>query len=118
MYKIVLGEYIVLNIYEKFGGGDFSPGKIEFGVVVVHFFFVVRVSIPGVNCFHVVTLVLWCWLLVCVCGLPSARPCAVKDDNNKGDVCTPTIPAGLKCPPPSKTISLITWFEAYLNNLC
>ena len=58
-----------------------------------------------------------CWLLVCVCVLPSARPCAVRDDNNKDDVCTRTIPAGLKCPPSSNTISLITWFEAYLNTL-
>ena len=49
MHKILLGEYSVLNIYENFGGGDFSPGKIEFGVDVVRFFFVVRVSIPGVN---------------------------------------------------------------------
>ena len=46
--KIILGEYSVLNMYENFGGGDFSPGKIEFGVVVVRFFLVVRVSIPGV----------------------------------------------------------------------
>ena len=30
----------------------------------------------------------------------------------KINVCTRTIPAGLKCPLPSKTISLITWFEA------
>ena len=50
VHKIILGEYSVLNIYENFGGGDFSPGKIEFGVVVVRVFLVVRVSIPGVNC--------------------------------------------------------------------
>ena len=50
VHKIILGEYSVLNMYENFGGGDFSPGKIEFGVVVVRFFGVVRVSIPGVNC--------------------------------------------------------------------
>ena len=49
MHNIVLGEYSVLNIYENFGGGGFSPGKIEFGVVVVRFFLVVRVSIPGVD---------------------------------------------------------------------
>ena len=48
-HKIILREYSVLNIYEFFGGGDFSPGKIEFGVVVVRVFLVVRVSIPGVN---------------------------------------------------------------------
>ena len=35
----------------------------------------------------------------------------------KINVCTPTIPAGLKCPLPSKTISLITWFKAHLNAL-
>ena len=49
MHKIVLGEYSVLNIYESFGGGDFSPGKIEFEVAVIRFFFAVRVSIPGIN---------------------------------------------------------------------
>ena len=38
MHKILLGEYSVLNIYENFGGGDFSPGKNEFGVAVVRFF--------------------------------------------------------------------------------
>ena len=32
------------------------------------------------------------------------------------NVCTPSIPAGLKCPAPSKTISLITCIGAYLNN--
>ena len=36
---------------------------------------------------------------LCVCGLPSARSSAVWDDNNKANVCTPSIPAGLKCPP-------------------
>ena len=30
----------------------------------------------------------------------------------KINVCKRTIPAGLKCPPPFKTTSLITWFEA------
>ena len=48
------------------------------------------------------------YLYTCYSGLPSARLCAVKDENNKVNVCTPFIPAGLKCPPPSKTISLIT----------
>ena len=33
----------------------------------------------------------------------------------KISVCTPTIPAELKYPLPSKTISMITWFEAHLN---
>ena len=49
--------------------------------------------------------------------IPTVRACAVRDDNNKDYVCEPTIPAGLKCPRPSKTISLITWFEAHLNTL-
>ena len=47
VHKIVLGEYSVLNIYENFGRGDFSPGKIEFGVVVVRFFLVVRILHSG-----------------------------------------------------------------------
>ena len=34
----------------------------------------------------------------------------------KDNACTPSIPAGLKCPPPYKTISLITCVGAYLNN--
>ena len=51
-------------------------------------------------------------VLLCYIVLPTARSCAGWDDNNKDDVCAPTIPAGLKCPPPSKTISPITWFEA------
>ena len=45
----------------------------------------------------------------------SQGSCAVWDDNNKDNVCAPTIPAGLKCPPPSKTISPITWFGTELN---
>ena len=53
--------------------------------------------------------------ILCYIALPTARSCAVWDDNNKENVWEPTIPAGLKCPPPSKTISLITWFEALLN---
>ena len=39
-----------------------------------------------------------------------ARSCAAWDDNNKDNVCKPNIPVGIKCPPPSKTISLITRF--------
>ena len=35
----------------------------------------------------------------------------------KDNVCTPSIPAGLKYPSPSKTISLITCVGAYLNTL-
>ena len=34
----------------------------------------------------------------------------------KDNACTPSIPAGLKCPLPYKTISLITCVGAYLNN--
>ena len=56
-------------------------------------------------------------LVVCDIVLPAARSCAVWDDNNKDNVCTPTIPAGLKRPPPSKTTSPITRFGTLLNNL-
>ena len=45
--KLYWESMSVLNIYENFGGGDLSPAKIEFGVVVVRFFLVVRVSMPG-----------------------------------------------------------------------
>ena len=48
--------------------------------------------------------------VVCDLVLPAARSCVAWDDNNKDIACTPTIPAGLKRPPLSKTISLITWF--------
>ena len=51
-------------------------------------------------------------LLSCVWESSAARSCADWDNNNKDNVCEQTIPAGLKCPPPSKTISSITWFEA------
>ena len=51
-------------------------------------------------------------VILCSLVLPTARPYAAWNNNNKDDVCTRTIPAGLKCPPPSKTISLITRFEA------
>ena len=44
-------------------------------------------------------------LYKCYIGLPSARLCAVWVENNKVHVCTPSIVAGLKCPPPSTTIS-------------
>ena len=43
------------------------------------------------------------------------RSCAAWDDNNKDNVCKPNIPAGIECPPPSKTISPITRFEANLT---
>ena len=54
----------------------------------------------------------------CVCLLywwvnSVARSCAAWDDNNKDNVvCKPNIPAGIKCPPPSKTISPIARFGA------
>ena len=60
--------------------------------------------------------ILWS-VILCTLVLPSARSCAVCDENNKDNVCTRSIPAGLKCPPPSTTISSIPWFEAYLNSL-
>ena len=40
---------------------------------------------------------------LCSLVLSSARSCAVWDNDNKEDVCTRTIPAGLKCPPPSRS---------------
>ena len=46
---------------------------------------------------------------LCCIVLPAARSCAAWDDNNKYNVCTPTIPAGLKRPPPSKTIDNLTY---------
>ena len=54
--------------------------------------------------------------IVCVRVTSAARSCAAWDDNNKDNVCTPTIPAGLKRPSPSKTISPITWFGTILNS--
>ena len=58
-----------------------------------------------------IILVDWCSFPVRVWVSSVARSCATKDANNKDDVCKPSIPAGIKCPPPSKTISLITWFR-------
>ena len=59
----------------------------------------------------------WYWSVCvgyCVCvDYPRLWSSAVWDENNKVNVCTPSIPAGLKCPPPSKTISLITRLEVY-----
>ena len=60
-------------------------------------------------CVSVLSCVLYC--------ITRARSCAARDDNNKDNVCTPTIPAGLKRPPPSKTISPIAWFGTILNTL-
>ena len=51
-----------------------------------------------------------CSFPVCVWVPSVARSCATKDANNKDNVCKPKIPAGIKCPPPSKTISPITRF--------
>ena len=53
---------------------------------------------------------------MCYIVLPAARSCTARDNNNKDNVCTPTIPAGLKRPPPSKTLSIITWFGTILNS--
>ena len=62
------------------------------------------------NCVPACGYNIWCSLPVCV-RVPSAtRSCAARDDNNKDNVCKPNIPAGLTCPPLSKTISLITRF--------
>ena len=38
MHKVVSKEYGIPNIYENFDGGELSPGKMEFRVVVVRFF--------------------------------------------------------------------------------
>ena len=48
--------------------------------------------------------------LFCMWLSSVARSCATKDANNKDYVWKPSIPAGINCPPPSKTISPITWF--------
>ena len=60
-------------------------------------------------------------LLVCyivfVRVTSAARSCAARDDNNKDNVCESSIPAGLKRPPPSKTIPPITRFGTILNTL-
>ena len=61
-------------------------------------------------CTHVLVLVDLCSFSVCVWVFSLARSCAAKDANNKDNVWKPSIPAGIKCPPPSKTISLKTWF--------
>ena len=53
-----------------------------------------------------IVLVDWCSFPVCLWVSSVARSCSTKDDN----VCKPNIPAGINCPPPSKTISPITWF--------
>ena len=68
-----------------------------------------------VGCTHVHCVLCyntWCSFPVCVLVPSVARSCATRDDNNKDNVRKPNIPAGIKCPPPSKTISPITWFGA------
>ena len=69
-----------------------------------------------VYCPHVIIIYL-CSFPVYVRASSLARSCATKDSNNKDNVCTPNIPAGIKCPPPSKTISPITWFETISTRL-
>ena len=64
------------------------------------------------------------WYIV-VCGsFPAcvwlssvARSCANKDANNKDCVCKPYLLAGLNHPPPSETISPITWFGTISTRL-
>ena len=49
--------------------------------------------------------------------LACVRSCATKDANNEDYVCKPNIPAGINCPPPSKTISPITWLIRTISTL-
>ena len=51
MHKVLSKQYSVPNVYENFGGGELSPGKIEFGVVVVRGLTVGNVvqNIPSVD---------------------------------------------------------------------
>ena len=60
-------------------------------------------------CTHV--LVYLCSFPVCLWVSSVARSCATKDANNKDNMWKPSIPAGINCPPPFKTISHVTWFE-------
>ena len=70
-----------------------------------------RVYCTHVHCLLVsLVLVDCCSFPVCVWLSSVARSYATKDANNKDNVCKPNIPAGIKCPPPSKTIPPITWF--------
>ena len=74
-----------------------------------------------VYCTHVwcpsVCYNIWCSLPVCEWVCPVAQSCATKDVDNKDNVCKPNIPAGIKCPPPSKTISPIARFGAISTRL-
>ena len=73
-------------------------------------------------CTHVLV---WCNFLLYLCSFPVvcvwvpsvARSCATKDAKNKDNVWKPTVPAGINCPPPSETISPITWFGAISTRL-
>ena len=70
-------------------------------------------------CTHVVcssSLVL-CSFPVCVWVSSVARSSTTKDADNKDYVCKPSIPAGIICPPPSKTISPITRFGTISTRL-
>ena len=60
---------------------------------------------------------IWCSSPVCLWVSSLARSCATRDANNKDNVHKPNIPVGIKCPPPSKTISPITWFGAISTRL-
>ena len=51
-----------------------------------------------------------CSFPVCVWVSSVARSCATKDANNKDNVWKSSIPAGINCPPPSKTVSHSTRF--------
>ena len=48
---------------------------------------------------------------MCYVEVPAARICAVWVDNNTRHVCTPSIPAGLKCPSPIYDHLTITRLE-------
>ena len=59
----------------------------------------------------------WCSFPICVRVSSVARPCATKDAKNKDNVWKLNVPAGINCPPPSKTISPITWFGTISTRL-
>ena len=63
-----------------------------------------------VYCNHESYIILCRSFPVCEWVCSVARSCATKDANNKDYVYKPSIPAGINCPPPSKTTSPITWF--------
>ena len=58
-----------------------------------------------------------CSFPACLWVSSVARSCATKGANNKDYVCKPTIPAGIKFPPPSKINSPITWFGTISTDL-